>query len=175
MKLVICEKPSVAKAVASALGVTSRANGCFEGNGYLVSWCVGHLVSPMDAAVSAGLFGPIGAGVLAALADFLGAILFPIGPYFPGFTFTQFCVGVVFGLLLQKKQSMGHIVGAVLLTQILSSLLLDSYWISVLYGSPYLVLLGTRAIQCAVMSALEIVVIPILLKQLVPRMKAIMA
>ena len=50
MKLVICEKPSVGKAVASALGVTSRADGCFEGNGYLVSWCVGHLVSPMDAA-----------------------------------------------------------------------------------------------------------------------------
>lgn len=50
MKLVICEKPSVAKAVASALNVTSRADGCFEGNGYLVSWCVGHLVSPMDAA-----------------------------------------------------------------------------------------------------------------------------
>ena len=50
MKLVICEKPSVAKAVASALGVTSRANGCFEGNGLIVSWCVGHLMSPMDAA-----------------------------------------------------------------------------------------------------------------------------
>ena len=50
MKLVICEKPSVAKAVASALGVTSRADSCFEGNGLIVSWCVGHLVSPMDAA-----------------------------------------------------------------------------------------------------------------------------
>lgn len=50
MQLVICEKPSVAKAVASALGVTSRADGCFEGNGLIVSWCVGHLVSPMDAA-----------------------------------------------------------------------------------------------------------------------------
>ena len=50
MKLVICEKPSVAKAVASALGVTSKADGCFEGNGLIVSWCVGHLVSPMDAA-----------------------------------------------------------------------------------------------------------------------------
>ena len=50
MKLIICEKPSVAKSIASALGVTSRADGGFEGNGYLVSWCVGHLVSPMDAA-----------------------------------------------------------------------------------------------------------------------------
>lgn len=50
MKLVICEKPSVAKSIASALGVTSGAGGCFEGNGLIVSWCVGHLVSPMDAA-----------------------------------------------------------------------------------------------------------------------------
>ena len=48
-KLVICEKPSVAKSIASALGVTSRADGYFEGNGYLVSWCIGHLVGLADA------------------------------------------------------------------------------------------------------------------------------
>jgi len=50
MKLIIAEKPSVAKSIASALGATSRADGFFEGNGLIVSWCVGHLVSPMDAA-----------------------------------------------------------------------------------------------------------------------------
>lgn len=50
MKLIITEKPSVAKSIVSALGVTFRADGCFEGNGLIVSWCVGHLVSPMDAA-----------------------------------------------------------------------------------------------------------------------------
>ena len=49
MKLIIAEKPSVAKSIASALGATSRADGFYEGNGLLVSWCVGHLVSPMDA------------------------------------------------------------------------------------------------------------------------------
>lgn len=49
-KLVICEKPSVAKSIASALGVTSRADGFYEGNGYLVSWCIGHLVGLADAA-----------------------------------------------------------------------------------------------------------------------------
>ena len=49
-KLVICEKPSVAKSIASALGVTSRADGYFEGNGYLISWCIGHLVGLADAA-----------------------------------------------------------------------------------------------------------------------------
>ena len=50
MKLIIAEKPSVAKSIASALGVKSGADGSFQGNGYIVSWCVGHLVSPMDAA-----------------------------------------------------------------------------------------------------------------------------
>ena len=50
MKLVIAEKPSVAKSIASALGAESRADGFYEGNGLIVSWCVGHLVSPMDAA-----------------------------------------------------------------------------------------------------------------------------
>lgn len=49
-KLVICEKPSVAKSIASALGVTSRADGYFEGNGYLISWCIGHLIGLVDAA-----------------------------------------------------------------------------------------------------------------------------
>ena len=73
MKLIIAEKPSVAKSIASALGVKSGADGYFLGcgspvatserekrseaptepageTGYIVSWCVGHLVSPMDAA-----------------------------------------------------------------------------------------------------------------------------
>ena len=50
MKFVICEKPSVAKSIASALGVTSRADGYFEGGGWLISWCIGHLVGLADAA-----------------------------------------------------------------------------------------------------------------------------
>lgn len=50
MKLIISEKSSVAKSIASALGITSGADGFFEGSGWIVSWCVGHLVSPMDAA-----------------------------------------------------------------------------------------------------------------------------
>ena len=50
MQLIITEKPSVAKSIASALGVTSRADGYFEGNGYLVSWCIGHLVGLAEAA-----------------------------------------------------------------------------------------------------------------------------
>lgn len=55
-KLVICEKPSVAKSIASALGVTSRADGYFEGGGWLISWCIGHLVGLADAAAYDGRY-----------------------------------------------------------------------------------------------------------------------
>ena len=50
MKLVICEKPSVGTAVAAALGVTGRKDGYIEGNGYVISWCIGHLVGLAEAA-----------------------------------------------------------------------------------------------------------------------------
>ena len=51
LKLVIAEKPSVAQAIAHVLGATARKDGYMEGGGYLVSWCVGHLVglAPADA------------------------------------------------------------------------------------------------------------------------------
>ena len=42
--LVIAEKPSVAQSIAKVLGCTGRQDGYLEGNGYLVSWCVGHLI-----------------------------------------------------------------------------------------------------------------------------------
>ena len=44
MKLVLAEKPSAAQSFAKVLGATKREDGYLEGNGYLVSWCVGHLV-----------------------------------------------------------------------------------------------------------------------------------
>ena len=43
-RLVVAEKPSVGAAYAKVLGATNRQDGYWEGNGYLVSWCVGHLV-----------------------------------------------------------------------------------------------------------------------------------
>lgn len=43
-KLVIAEKPSVAQALAAVLGAKMKKDGYLEGNGWLVSWCIGHLV-----------------------------------------------------------------------------------------------------------------------------------
>ncbi|WP_195937839.1 DNA topoisomerase [Romboutsia sp. 1001713B170131_170501_G6] len=48
MKLILAEKPSVAKTIASFLGAKTRLDGYFEGNGYIVTYAVGHLVSLYD-------------------------------------------------------------------------------------------------------------------------------
>ena len=42
--LVVTEKPSVAQSIARVIGAGERKDGYMEGNGYLVSWCIGHLV-----------------------------------------------------------------------------------------------------------------------------------
>ena len=44
MKLVVAEKPSVAQSLAAVLGAKQKKQGYLEGGGFLVSWCVGHLV-----------------------------------------------------------------------------------------------------------------------------------
>ena len=48
-QLVIAEKPSVARSIAGVIGATEKHNGYLQGNGYLVSWCIRHLVSFADA------------------------------------------------------------------------------------------------------------------------------
>ena len=44
MKLVIAEKPSVAISIAKVIGATKKKDGYYEGNGYRISWCIGHLI-----------------------------------------------------------------------------------------------------------------------------------
>lgn len=110
-------------------------------------------------AAAAMLFGPLPAGIVAALGDLLGAVLFPIGPYFPGFTLTAFLTGLTFGLFLRERCTALRVLGAVAVQQLVLSLLLNSLWISVLYGSPYLPLLGTRAVQCAILGLVQFIVL----------------
>lgn len=44
MELIIAEKPSVGKAIAAVVGANLRQDGYLQGEDYLVSWCIGHLV-----------------------------------------------------------------------------------------------------------------------------------
>ena len=108
--------------------------------------------------MAAWLYGPLAAGIVGALGDFLGAVLFPVGPYFPGFTATAFVSGVLFGLLLHKKQTVPRIAAATLINQLVLSLVVNTLWISLLYGSSFGGLLVSRLVQCAIMLVLEFAV-----------------
>ena len=112
--------------------------------------------------VAAILYGPIAAGIVAAIGDFVGAILFPIGTYFPGFTLTAFLTGCVFGLFLHKKQSWPRIIAAVGINKLVLSLFLNTLWISILYGSPYGPLLATRVVQCLILTTVQLIFIPMI-------------
>lgn len=109
--------------------------------------------------IAAMLYGPVAGGIVAAAGDFIGALLFPIGAYFPGFTLTAFLTGVVFGLLLHRNCSIPRIVAAVLINQCIFSLCLNTLWISILYGSPYGPLFVTRIAQTAILFAVQTVTI----------------
>jgi len=50
LKLVVAEKPSVAKEIAYVIGADNKNTGYFEGNGYIVSYAVGHLLQLAEAA-----------------------------------------------------------------------------------------------------------------------------
>lgn len=121
--------------------------------------------------VAAIFYGPITGGVVAAVGDIISAFLFPVGPYFPGFTLTAFLTGVVFGLFLKKKTSLFWIILAVLTEQIVIGLFLNTYWISFLYGTPYIPLFVTRIYQAAALSLIQVLCILFVSKKLVPVLK----
>ena len=104
------------------------------------------------------LYGPLAGALVGGLSDFIGAILFPIGPYFPGFTLTAAISGAMFGWVLHKRQSFGRVCGVVLFNQLVLGLLINSFWISVLYGSSYTGLLLSRLVQYAILVPVEVII-----------------
>ena len=112
--------------------------------------------------IAAILYGPLAGGFVGALSDFIGAVLFPIGTYFPGFTLTSFLTGFVFGLFLYKKQGWLPGLAAVGINQFILGLFLNTFWISVLYGSPYVPLLATRVFQSILLSVVQLICIQLI-------------
>lgn len=111
-------------------------------------------------ALCAILYGPWWASLVAALGDVVGALLFPTGAFFPGFTLTAACTGLIFGLCLYRRdKSIRWSVLAALLNVVLVSYLANTAMISYIGGSPYTALLKARAVQLAVMLPVQLAVL----------------
>lgn len=135
------------------------------------TWNVKISFSFIPIVLAAMLFGALEAGMVAAIGDILGAFMFPVGPYFPGFTVTAFITGVLFAMFLKKRQSIVNICMSVLAVQVVGSLIMNTYFIAILYGTPFRVLLATRVYQTVVMTIVQIVTIWIVSSNLLPALK----
>ena len=113
-------------------------------------------------AIAAIVLGPMQAAAVGGIADFIGAIVFPSGAFFPGFTLTAIVTGLIYGLFLHKKVTILRIVCAVVAVQAICSLGLNTLWLSMVTGSSYTALLSTRLIQTVVTGAVQIVTITLL-------------
>ena len=113
--------------------------------------------------IAAYLFGPLASALVAGLGDFAGAIMFPIGPYFPGFTFSAILSGLLFGLLLKHNTRTVNVVVCSLIHNLVIGLLINTYWIFVLYNKPsFWLVMSTRVLQSVVLIAVEVFTIKLL-------------
>ncbi len=118
----------------------------------------------LPVALAGILFGPLAGGIVGALADFIGAILIPIGPYFPGFTATAFASGFVYGILLHRRRTLPRICAAALIDQLILGLVINTAWITMIStdGRSYFQIMGTRVLQCTMLTAVSILMIQLM-------------
>lgn len=118
--------------------------------------------------IAAVLFGPVRAGIIYCIADIVGAILFPIGPYFPGFSICAFLMGMTYGVFLYKKEKVGffrNILPPVIINNVILGLLVNTFWVSILYGSKtYWGWFIYRLPEYAVLVPVSAILIPAILK-----------
>ncbi len=140
-------------------------------------WKIGFsFIPPMIAAM---LLGPVQSAIVYGLADFIGAILFPFGPYHPGFTVCAALMGFIMGLFLNKRplavfgserewRSIGffpNMIVPVIINCALIGLVVNTYWVSRLYGSKtYGGWFSYRLVEYAILIPVQLLLIPALLR-----------
>jgi ECF transporter S component (folate family) len=114
------------------------------------------------------MFGPLFAGLTAALADIVGMMLFPTGgAFFPGFTISALLTGVIYGLFLYRKpKSFWRISLAVIVISVFVHLGLDTLWLWMLTGKGIFVLLPARMIKSLIMLPIQILTIQVVWRYL---------
>lgn len=131
-------------------------------------WNVKFSLAFLPVALAACLYGPLVGALTGALSDFLGAILFPIGTYFVGFTLTAALVGAAYGVCLhEKKITALRALCATAFSQVVGTLLLNTLWIYLLYAkSGFAVLLISRLPEFGVMGVVTFLCLYLLLPRL---------
>lgn len=125
--------------------------------------------------ISAIVLGPKYSTTIAALGDLIGALLWPFGAYFIGFTLVDALVGLVYGLLLYNKNEGKFFEGKKLLIRLIISSAIVlwiielpgmSLMLSLLYGKAFLAILSGRILTKLIMFPIQISIVFFLSKSL---------
>ena len=118
-------------------------------------------------AASGMLFGPAIGGIVGMLADILGYLVRPTGPFFPGFTISTAVSGIIFGAFFYKKKlTVPRVIVANLVETVVVSLLLNTFNLMILYGNPFWAVLSAKLLKNAVMFPINTVLLLLVLRAL---------
>ena len=128
--------------------------------------------------MSAIWLGPKYSTLIAMLGDLIGALLFPFGTYFIGYTISQALTGFVYGMFLYKKgeelstkELLIRLTISSLIVLILINVFLTSLWIHIQYGKAYIVIMTGRIVAQICMFPIQLIVIYALEKYTRPIVK----
>jgi len=121
--------------------------------------------------MSAIWLGPKYSTLIATLGDLIGAILFPFGNYFPGFTLSSAMTGLIYGIFLYEnpeKEKSGNrkfvikLIMSSLLVLGIVNIFITSIWLHILYQKAYLAIITTRVLAQVIMFPIQVIVIYVL-------------
>lgn len=104
------------------------------------------------------MFGPVVGGLMGGLADIVKYMVKPIGAFFPGFTISGAIGGMIYGIILYKKPlSLKRVLVANGLNAVFVNMLLNTYWLTLLYGNAFMALLPARIIKQLIMYPIDVI------------------
>lgn len=161
--VVIC---AIFAAIAIVLGYFTIVLGDFVKIGF--SGIPNQLVS--------AFFGPAIGGIFGGVLDILKFIVKPTGAFFPGFTLNAILAGVIYGIFFYKKRvSIWRVLIAHLIVIAIVNLGLTTYWLTILYGQSFLVILPFRALKNLVMWPIDSIILFTVMKTMDAAVKPILS
>ncbi len=125
--------------------------------------------------LSAIWLGPKYSAIISGLADLIGALLFPFGTFFIGFTISAILKGLIYGLILYKKgqelsdrELLIRLIISSIIVIIFVNILLNAVWLNIMYDKAFITILSLRTIAQFIMLPIQVLTVYALIKALNP-------
>ena len=119
--------------------------------------------------------GPKYSTIVCGLADLIGALLFPFGTFFIGFTISAMLKGLIYGVILYKKNKeftdkelLIRLIISSLIVIVFVNILLNAVWLNIMYDKAFIAILSIRTVAQFIMLPIEVLTVYAIVKALKP-------